>query len=147
MAETPIAHGIGSERRAWGLGRWVALIGVTVAVAVIVELAVSWPTGGEIPVSGHAASRAAKAASSAGKERPTVQVRACDPILGGGIPHQVRSVAGAGAPVGCGAAHSVLLAALNGAIASVGGWHCVNRPNERTLEACTSGGRRIAARD
>ncbi len=70
MAGTPIAHGIGSERRAWGLGRWVALIGVTVAVAVIVELAVSWPTGAEIPVSGHAASRAAKAASSAGKSGP-----------------------------------------------------------------------------
>lgn len=147
MAETRIARVIGSDRGASGLGRWLALIGVAVAVAVIVELAVSWPTGAGVPLSEHAPGRTAKAVSSTATERPTVQARACDPLFGGGVPHQVRSVAGAGAPVGCEAAHTVLLAALNGGSASVGGWHCVSRPNERTLEVCTSGGRRVAARE
>jgi hypothetical protein len=141
MAETRIVHLIGSEGRGRGLGRWLALVGVAIAVAVIVELVVSWPSGARTSLSENAPAAGSAAA------RPALRARACDPIFGGGIPHQVRSVAGAGAPVGCGAAHSVLLAALNGGGASVGGWHCVRRPNERTLEACTSGGRRVAARD
>jgi hypothetical protein len=58
----------------------------------------------------------------------------------------VISSADGGTAAGCGRAYAILLAALNGG-GSVGDWHCVRDPAERTLEACTSAGRRIVARD
>lgn len=144
-----------------GLGQWVVLVGAAVAVAAIVALVVSWPShGNRTPRIAKTAPRA-NAANPATPERPAVappatapaaqpnvHVRRCDPIFGGGVPHQVRSSAGDGAAAGCGEAHSVLLASLNDGSTSVGKWHCARSPNGRTLAACTSaGGRRIAAGD
>jgi hypothetical protein len=161
MAETRTIGAMGPGTRGGGLGQWFALAGAVVAVGVIVALVVSWPNGGNDTPSAFrsAPMPTAEAASAsptpraaiqpaAAAAQPVVRVRSCEPIFGGGVPHQVTSSARRGAPAGCGEAHSVLLASLNGDSTSVGGWHCTQSPNGGTLEACTSGGgRRIAARD
>jgi hypothetical protein len=162
MAETRTIGAMEPGSRGGGLGQWFALAGAVVAVGVIVALVVSWPNGGSDTLStsqtppmptGEAAGAASPAprattpAATAGAQ-PVVRVRSCEPIFGGGVPHQVTSSARRGAPAGCDEAHSVLLASLNRDSTGVGGWHCTQGPNGGTLEACTSGGgRRIAARD
>ncbi|HSD24438.1 MAG TPA: hypothetical protein VLB79_08945 [Solirubrobacterales bacterium] len=157
MAETRTVHALGSEHRGRRLAQWLALMGAAVAVAVIVTLVVSWPSGGGASVSETApAAQPPRSATAVPKPvpapvapagKPDVLSNVCDPIFGGAVPHRVTSSATRGAPTGCGHAHSILLAALKAGSASVGDWRCVSRPNERTLEACTSAGRRIAARN
>jgi hypothetical protein len=131
------------------LGQWLALLGASVAIGVVIALVVSWPdTGGRTLSISQTPPTSPKEAASSAAAAPHVRVRTCDPIFGGGAPHGVSTFAARAAPASCDAAHAVLLAALNRGSASVGDWHCVSRPNQRTLEACTSsGGRRIAARD
>lgn len=150
---------MGSEKRGAGLGQWLALAGMVVAVAAIVALVASWPSHGDrnpsVAETAPAADAAtvappARAASapSAAAAKPEVHVRNFGPIFGAGVPHRVLSSATAGAPLGCGEARSVLLAALNGDGAIVAGWHCARSPNGRALESCASaGGRRITARN
>ena len=140
------------------MGQWVALAGAAVAVGVAVALVVSLSNGGGgLDVSQTAPMPTAQAAGSptpatqaaarpAAASAPKPDGRSCEPIFGGGVPHRVISSADRGTAAGCGRAHAVLLAALNGG-GSFGDWHCVRDPGERTLEACTSGGRRIVARD
>ena len=160
MAETRTLPAMGSDKRGAGVGQWFALAGTVVAVAVIVALVASWPSHGDRTLSVAetapaadaatvaAPARAGSAPSAAPSAKRDVHVRSCGSIFGAGVPHRVMSSATAGAPAGCGEAHSVLLAALNGGGASVAGWHCARSPDGRTLEACTSaGGRRITARD
>ena len=143
-------------------GRFAAFlaVGALLAVAVVVVIVVITSGGSDenatvadtatTPTT-PAATSAAPATGSAPAAAPASQARQveqCDPIFGNGVPHAVTSSARAGQTLtGCGEAHSVLLAALNGQAASVGGWNCVNRPNARTLATCTSGGRTITARD
>jgi hypothetical protein len=136
-----------------GLGQWLALAGTAVAVAVVVALLVSWPSHSTealdtAPANPNAAAGSDSGATAPPAAKPNVRVHGCDPIFGGGVAHRVASSASDGAPAGCGVAHSVLLSSLNAGNDRVGGWHCVSRPNDRTLAACTStGGRRIVARN
>jgi hypothetical protein len=143
------------------LGRWFALAGTLVAVGVIIALIVGWANDGgtslrvaettptaTTPAGSGPRTAAPAAPAAATPAKPNARTLRCDPIFGGGVPHQVTSSATDGDPVGCGEAHSVLLAALNGGDTSVGDWQCTTRPNGQTLAACTSaGGRRILARD
>lgn len=139
---------MGPGSRGGGLGQWFALAGAVVAVGVIVALVVSWPKGGNGTSSVSQTAHPRAAVQPAATANPVVRVRSCKPIFGGGVPHQVTSSARRGAPAGCGEAHSVLLAALNGGGTRVGEWRCQRSPGGRSLEACTSrGGRRIATRD
>ena len=156
------SHLVRSRNRGGGLGQWLAVLGASVAIGVAIALVVSWPhTGGgtlslsktppssprEVASSVTAAPHPAPVAGTPAAKRDE-RVHTCDPIFGGGAPHRVTTSATRAAPASCDAAHAVLLAALNAGSASVGDWHCVSRPNQRTLEACmSSGGRRIAARD
>jgi hypothetical protein len=150
------------EGKEGGPGQWFALAGAAVAVAVIVALVASWPSAGDgldvapkapMPTADAAASTGGGAIAKAGSPaaataKPVIRVRGCEPIFGGGVPHQVSSAARGASPAGCGEAHSVLLDALNGGETNIGAWHCARNPNGRTLAACTSaGGRRIVARD
>jgi hypothetical protein len=150
MAESHTMPAMRPGNQRGGPGQWLALAGTAVAVAVVVALLVSWPSHGSkaLDIAPATPNAAAAPDSGATSAKPNVRVHVCDPIFGGGVAHRVTSSASDGAPAGCGMAHSVLLASLNAVDNRIGGWHCVSRPNGRTLAACTSmGGRRIVARN
>ncbi|HSR22658.1 MAG TPA: hypothetical protein VLW53_03840 [Candidatus Eisenbacteria bacterium] len=156
-------------RRRGRAGRVVAVIGVLVAAAVAVILLVSGggsssknssvaattpttiPTVTTPPATAPAVTTPTTAAPAVAPPtgKPAVRVQRCAPIIGSGASNSgksypVTSTAKDGGPAPCGEAHSVLLAALNGA--STGGWHCTTQPSGSTIATCTStGGRTIRA--
>src|SRR6266576_2661227 len=90
------------------LGRFFAVGGTLVAVAVVIALIVSWASdqNNGMPVSestlpptapgvtpAPAASKPPASAAPARPANPGVRVQTCDPIFGNGIPHQVATSA------------------------------------------------------
>ena len=68
----------------------------------------------------------------------------CDPIYGGSTAYKVTSSAKGGKPTGCGQAHDVLLAALNGSAPS--GWKCKTDTGAAVIATCRSGAKTLTAR-